>query len=94
VNTKYGVNLTEDDRIDLSRLHKRLVENPEVEKYMKGDNTEDNKKEYFKQMFETMMVDLVTERFEFYKKMNENPSMKNLIFNQLYKSYTVQRNGV
>lgn len=94
MNTKYGVNLTEDDRIDLSRLQKRLVENPEVEKYMNGDNTPANKKEYFKQMFEAMMVDLVTERFEFYKKMGDNPSMKNLIFDQLYKSYTVQRNGV
>jgi type I restriction enzyme R subunit len=93
VNTTYGVNLTEDDRIDLSRLRKRLVENPEVEKYMNGDNTDDNKKMYFKQMFEGMMVDFINERFEFYKKMEDNPSMKNLIFNQLYKSYTVQRNG-
>jgi type I restriction enzyme R subunit len=93
VNTKYGVNLTEDDRIDLSRLRRRLVENPEVEKYMNGDNTDDNKKMYFKQMFEGMMVDFINERFEFYKKMEDNPSMKNLIFNQLYRSYHEQRNG-
>jgi type I restriction enzyme R subunit len=94
VNTKYGVNLTEDDRVDLSRLQKRLVENPEVETYMNGDNTDANKKMFFKQMFEGMMVDFINERFEFYKKMEDNPSMKNLIFNQLYKNYTVQRNGV
>ncbi|MBM4074901.1 MAG: type I restriction endonuclease subunit R, partial [Planctomycetes bacterium] len=91
VNEKYGVNLTEDDRIDLSRLRKRLAENPEVEKYMNGENTDDNKKMYFKQMFEGMMVDFINERFEFYKKMEDNPSMKNLIFNQLYRSYNEQR---
>jgi type I restriction enzyme R subunit len=93
VNTKYGVNLTEDDRIDLSRLHQRLVENPEVEKYMNGSNSDANKKMYFKQIFEGMMVDFFNERFEFYKKMEDNPSMKNLIFNQLYRNYHEQRNG-
>ena len=32
VNTTYGVNLTEEDKLDLSRLSKKLIEDPEVEK--------------------------------------------------------------
>ena len=52
VNSTYGVNLTDEDKVDLSRLKKRLVENPDIEKYMTGDNTEENKQNYFKEQFE------------------------------------------
>lgn len=93
VNNTYGVNLTEEDRLDLSRLSKRLIDDPEVEKYMKGDNTEDNKQSFFKQQFEGMMIDYINERFDFYKKMDDNPSMKNLIFQMMYKDYKNQQSG-
>ena len=87
INNVYGVNLTDEDKIDLSRLKKRLMDNPEIEKYMTGENTDDNKQNYFKEQFEGMIVDYVNERFEFYKKMEDNPQMKNLIFQRLYKDY-------
>jgi type I restriction enzyme R subunit len=93
VNNTYGVNLTEEDRLDLSRLSKRLIDDPEVQKYMKGDNTEDNKQSFFKQQFEGMMIDYINERFDFYKKMDDNPSMKNLIFQMMYKDYKNQQSG-
>lgn len=93
VNNTYGVNLTEEDKLDLSRLSKRLIEDPEVEKYMRGDNTEDNKQSFFKQQFEGMMIDYINERFDFYKKMDDNPSMKNLIFQMMYKDYKNQQSG-
>lgn len=93
VNNTYGVNLTEEDRLDLSRLSKRLIEDPEVQKYMKGDNTEDNKQSFFKQQFEGMMIDYINERFDFYKKIDDNPSMKNLIFQMLYKDYKKQQDN-
>lgn len=94
VNNTYGVNLTEEDRLDLSRLSKRLIDDPEVQKYMKGDNTEDNKQSFFKQQFEGMMIDYINERFDFYKKMDDNPSMKNLIFQMMYKDYKTKQDGV
>ena len=87
VNKTYGVNLTDEDKIDLSRLSQRLSQEPEVKKYMEGDNTEENKKNFFKEQFEGMMVDYINERFDFYKKMDDNPSMKNLIFQMMYKGY-------
>ena len=48
----YGLTLTEEDRLDLSRLTKRLIEDPEIDKYMGGNNSEDNKKNFFKEQFE------------------------------------------
>jgi len=87
VNNTYGVNLTDEDRVDLSRLNKRLVDNPEIGKYMTGNNSDENKRNYFKKQFEDMMVDYVNERFDFYKKMDDNPSMKSLIFQLIYSDY-------
>jgi type I restriction enzyme R subunit len=87
VNNTYGVNLTDEDKIDLSQLSKRLREDPEIEKYMKGDNSETNKKSYFKEQFESMIVDYVNDRFEFYKKMEDNPSTKNMILQMMYENY-------
>lgn len=90
VNNTYGVNLTDEDRLDLSRLSKRLIDDPEVEKYMKGSNTEENKRNFFKEQFDGMMIDYINERFDFYKKMDDNPSMKNLIFQMMYSDYQNQ----
>jgi type I restriction enzyme R subunit len=90
INTTYGVNLTDDDRVDLERLKKRLVESTEVRTYMNGDNSEDNKRIFFKQQFDDLMVDYVNDRFEFYKKMEDNQSMKNMIFQMMYSGYQKQ----
>jgi type I restriction enzyme R subunit len=92
VNTVYGVNLTEEDKLDLSRLSKKLIIDPEVSKFMTGDNTEENKKNFFKQQFNEVMVDYVNDRFEFYKKMDENQEMKNMIFQMMYSDYQKQHN--
>jgi hypothetical protein len=58
---------------------------------MNGNNTEDNKRNFFKQQFEGMMVDYINERFDFYKKMEANPEMKNHIFRLMYSNYNDQR---
>jgi hypothetical protein len=54
---------------------------------LNGNNTEENKKNFFKQQFDGMMIDYINERFDFYKKMDDNPSMKSLIFQMMYKDY-------
>ena len=87
INTTFGVNLNEEDKIDLTRLKKRLEDNPEIEKYMTGENTDENKQNYFRQQFEGLMIDYVNERFEFYKKIEDNPSIKNMIFQKMYSDY-------
>lgn len=91
VNNTYGVNLTDDDKVDIERLKERMSSDPNLEKYMTGDNTEDNKKNYFKEQFDGMMVDYINERFEFYKKMEDNPSVKNMIFKMMYDNYGQSR---
>tara|TARA_Y100001968_G_scaffold84523_1_gene75650 strand:- start:308 stop:3244 length:2937 start_codon:yes stop_codon:yes gene_type:complete len=87
VNIQHGHNLTEEDRIDLSRLSEKLDNDLDVKKYMKGNNTEVNKQNYFNQRCDEMILDEVDSNLDFYKKMDENRSVKNMIFRLLYENY-------
>ncbi len=57
---------------------------------MNRENSEDNKKSFFKQQFDNLMIDYVNDRFEFYKKIEENQAMKNTIFQMMYSDYQKQ----
>lgn len=91
VNKTHGVNLTDEDKLNLSRLNKRLNESPEVSKYMNDSNSEENKKSFFRRQFDDFMIDYVNERFEFFKKIEENQSIKNLICQMMYSDYQKNR---
>ncbi len=91
VNRVYGVNLTEEDRLNLSRLRQRLNDDDEVAKYMNEDNTEENKRNFFAKQFDSMLIDYVNERFDFYKKVGENQSIKDMICRMLFSSYQQDR---
>lgn len=67
------------------RLEK--VDDIEIKKYMTGENTDENKQNYFRKQFEGLMVDYVNERFEFFKKMEDHPSVKTMIFQKIYSDY-------
>ena len=56
---------------------------------MNRENSEDNKKSFFKQQFDNLMIDYVNDRFEFYKKIEENQAMKNTIFQMMYSEWSV-----
>jgi len=91
INSKYGVNLTEDDRVDIDRLKKRLETDTEIQKYMNGDNSQENKLSFLRGHFDDLLVDYINQRFEFYKKMDENPSVKNMIFDMIYRDQVTQK---
>jgi hypothetical protein len=57
---------------------------------MNRENSEDNKKSFFKQQFDNLMIDYVNDRFEFYKKIEENQAMKNTILQMMYSDYQKQ----
>ena len=64
----------------------------EVAKYMNGANSEQNKHDYFKKQFDKVILDLLKDRFDFYKKLDENNGLKTLIFDKIYKDYRNNKN--
>jgi len=87
VNDIYGSELTEEDRIDISLISKKIDEDTKMKKFMKGNNSELDKKNYFIEKCNEIILDNVDERLVFYKKMDENPKIKDSIFNLLFKNY-------
>ena len=47
INSVYGINMTEEDKVNLDRLKSRLADSGEVKKFMEGDNSNENKKNFF-----------------------------------------------
>lgn len=87
INSRYGVNLTEDDKVNIDTVRQKIFEDEEIKKYMTGANSEQNKQDYFKKQFDNIILSLLKDRFDFYKKLDENSGLKNLIFDKIYKDY-------
>ena len=60
-------------------------------KNMNDSNPEENKNNFFRRQFDDFMIDCVNERFEFFKKIEENQSIKNLICRMMYSDYKKNR---
>ena len=54
---------------------------------MNGANSDQNKRDYMKKEFESVMLSFVNTHFDFYKKINEDESVKNLIVGEIYSDY-------
>jgi len=92
INSRYGINLTDDDKINIDSVKNAIFEDEEVAKYMNGANSEQNKHDYFKKQFDKVILDLLKDRFDFYKKLDENNGLKNIIFDKIYKDYRNNKN--
>ena len=71
INTVYGLDLKEEDKVTLQHIDKRMKESEELQKVLDGNNSEDVKKEFFERMFQDHLVEYYGERMEFYKKMTD-----------------------
>jgi len=86
INSRYGVNLTEDDKVNINTIRQKIFVDEVLKKYM-SVNSEPNKKDFFKKKFDYVILSLSKDSLNFYKKLNENLKLKNLIFEEIYKNY-------
>ena len=75
---------SDDDKVDIERIRERLKSDPEISVYMNGDSSDENKQTYLMKQFDEKLLEMVNDRIEFYKKMEENKSVKNFIFQQMF----------
>jgi type I restriction enzyme, R subunit len=86
LNENYGTDLTEDDRVNLEKIEKKLEENAELWKVYTSDNTESNKRYIFNKKFDEILQGLVDESLGFYKKMTE-PKRNRYVKERFYEQY-------
>ena len=87
VNTRYGITLTDDDRVNLESVRQKIFDDEEIKKYMNGANSQQNKEDFMKKQFDNVMLEFLNSRFDFFKKINDNDSLKKLIFEKIYSDY-------
>ena len=92
INLRYGINLTDDDKVNIDTVRQKIFEDEEIEKYMNGANSEQNKQDYFKKQFDNVILSLLKDRFDFYKKLDENSGLKTLIFDKIFKELLESKN--
>lgn len=86
INSVYGLDLREEDKVDIQNVEKRMSEDKEMEKVYKGNNSEDVKQEFFEKLLREMFVDYTGERLDFYKKVMDD-RVFSLLKDSLYKNY-------
>jgi type I restriction enzyme R subunit len=72
INSIFGSELKEDDKVTIKRVEDELVSNSELTKVLMGDNSDDVKFDYFKRKVKDNVIDIYSEKFDLYKMiMNE-----------------------
>jgi type I restriction enzyme R subunit len=67
VNSIFGSDLKDDDKVTIKRVEDELFSNSELTKVLMGDNSEDVKFDYFKRKVKDNVIDIYSEKFDLYK---------------------------
>lgn len=89
LNDAYGLNLTEEDKVDFSRIRDQLYQNAELMGYFNAQNSKQNIRDKFDDELDTALLQFVTTKLDLYNKLTEdktNSTLKRLWFNELYDS--------
>ena len=86
INDLYGSELTDEDKLDLENVQKRIENHEDLKKVFLGDNSDTNKKQFFDDVLNNIFLGYVNDRFDFYKKM-EDPKVKDFISGMMYDKY-------
>jgi type I restriction enzyme R subunit len=89
INQLYGDKITDEDKIDLENMKKRVVTNPDLQQVMTGDNSETNKRHKFDEVMNSILLSYVNNRLDFYNKMDD-PKIKNFVGDLLYNDLKKQ----
>lgn len=91
VNSKYGTDFTDEDRVIFRNLSERLERDKSLEGSIKS-NTRGTAKVKFDEAFERELIKLYKDHFNFYKKVNSNHESRAHIMEQMFANLYKQNN--
>lgn len=86
INELFGEGISEEDKLDLKNVYNNMTRDDELRDVIEGDNSESNKKKFFREKFDEIILGYVNQRFDFYKKM-EDSRKKEFISQMMYEIY-------
>lgn len=90
LNETYGLNITDDDKVDMSRMKQKLFQHDALEAVMTADNSLTNMEAKFSQLFDQMLLEFVHNKLDLYKKLSEpnvNQQLKRHWFDGAFRQY-------
>jgi type I restriction enzyme R subunit len=87
LNDTFGVELNEEDKLDLERLHHKVTSNVELLEFFTPANSRDNIRMRFDEEVDNELLEFTSDNLDFYNKMSENrvnAMFKQMWFNELY----------
>lgn len=89
LNDTYGLNLTEDDKVDIQNIKVKLEENEELQAVMTADNPQDVVQYKFNQVVDQILLEFVHTKLDLYKKLTD-PKVNELFKRKWFEGYAAQ----
>jgi type I restriction enzyme R subunit len=86
VNDLFGIELTQEDKLDIVNVEKRLEQHQELKSVIFGNNSEDAKKDFFNSLVKESFTDYYSDRLDFYKKVT-NPKILPMLLDGMYVEF-------
>ena len=86
LNDTYGLNISEEDKVDLVRIRTRLVENEDLQAVMQADNPVDVVRYKFDQVVDEILLEFVHTKLDLYKKLTD-PKVNELFKRRWFEGY-------
>ena len=90
INEVFGMDLKDEDKLCLQNVGNKLINNSELDNIVRGENSHDDKKEFFINIFKDYISDYYSDRMDFYKKVN-NPNVFPMIIDVMFIEYLKQK---
>ena len=90
LNETYGVNLSDEDKVDLERIKIKLESNDDLRTVFTSNNTLEAIRYKFNQVLDDLILEFVYRKLELYKKLTEpntNAMFKQKWFEELHRKY-------
>lgn len=87
LNDTFGLELTEEDKVDFNRVKKNLYDNEELMSYFNKQNSKSNIKDKFEEEVDGEFLNFINTKLDFYNKMTDtkaNNLFKSLLFKEIY----------
>lgn len=85
LNETYGINLTEDDKVDMQVIRTRLIEDEGLRNVLEADNPRSAKEYKFNQVLDRLLLEFVHTKLDLYKKLTE-PRVNQMLKRQWFEA--------
>lgn len=87
LNDTFGLELTDEDKVDFNKVKKSLYENDGLMSYFNKGNSKENIKDKFDEEVDSEFLNFINTKLDFYNKMTDdkaNALFKTMLFNEIY----------